>query len=325
MRHARYRRTRRHTAVNSSPWFYLWSLFLFAVGTGLFLFLQQQPTGKPAYSEATPATSPVATLEPTQPAKDEDTVPTTVRLTQTHSGDDLRGDEPAVLIYHTHTTEAYTQTIDNPYVETSSWRTDDSDKSVVAVGEALAERLRREYGYCVIHDTSNHEPPSLSTAYERSEATMRAYQEKYPTLQVFIDVHRDAYTVTDEPTRDYAVPYGDETCRVMCVVGEGTSSSVKPYFTENLALAECLTARLLAMDERLARPVRVKPGRYNQHISPSSLLVEVGHNANTLEQALAVVPYLADALVLALSDVRNVPDTPQPELGMWVPTVFDKP
>lgn len=315
----RRKQKRRATGIRKTVGFYLGSLLVFALGTGMALFLAPPEAAAAAATveeTAAPTEQPVP-----QPAQ---AVPAAMRLTQTDKTDDLRGDEPTVLIYHTHTTEAYTQTADNPYVETSSWRTSDTDKSVVAVGAALADSLRREYGYCVIHDTTNHEPPSLSTAYERSEATMLAYLEKYPTLRLFIDVHRDSYTVTDEPTTDYAVPYGDETCRIMCVVGEGLSYEVKPYFRENLALAQTLTDRLLAMDERLARPVRVKEGRYNQHVSPSCLLIEVGHNANTLEQALAVVPYLADALALSLSDVQDAEPEP-PELDVWVPGSFDKP
>ena len=84
--------------------------------------------------------------------------------------------EPQILIYHTHTTEAYTQTADSPYKQTSAFRTNDADKSVLAVGEALKEVLEKEYGYIVLHDTTDHEPPKLSTAYTRSEKTMAAYQ-----------------------------------------------------------------------------------------------------------------------------------------------------
>ncbi|MFZ5974885.1 MAG: stage II sporulation protein P, partial [Bacillota bacterium] len=80
----------------------------------------------------------------------------------------LSGDGPQILIYHTHTCEAYTQTEKNAYVATGNWRTDDQTKSVVAVGEALAKELREKYGFNVLHDKTNHEPPKLGTAYERS-------------------------------------------------------------------------------------------------------------------------------------------------------------
>ena len=108
-------------------------------------------------------------------------------------GLNLRGTEPKILIYHTHTTEAYFPTAEFAYRKTSSWRTDDETRNVVAVGERLRQILEEDYGFAVIHDTTNHEPPKLSDAYARSEQTMLAYAAQYPSIEVFIDLHRDAY------------------------------------------------------------------------------------------------------------------------------------
>ena len=233
-------------------------------------------------------------------------------------GLDLRGGEPKILIYHTHTTEAYTATKASPYVQTSSYRTKDAGKSVIAVGEALAERLRTQYGFSVIHDMTDHEPPSLKTAYDRSEQTMRSYLKRYPSLVLFIDIHRDA----SSDTSDYVLLDGQPTARLMCVVGQGTKYEEKPDFETNYALASSLTENLRQVDKRLARDVRVKTGRYNQHVGELSLLIEVGHNANTLEQALNAVPSLAESLALALAELdatepvgHNEPDLRQ----MFVP------
>ncbi len=75
------------------------------------------------------------------------------------------GEGPKVLIYHTHT-EAYAYA---PGLgdTCSDWRTDDAQKNIIAVGEALAGYLE-EYGIEVLHDQTNHEPPKLATAYTRS-------------------------------------------------------------------------------------------------------------------------------------------------------------
>lgn len=203
---------------------------------------------------------------------------------------------PTILIYHTHTTEAYTPTAENPYKASSSYRTREQDKSVVAVGEALKQALEA-YGYVVLHDTTDHEPPKLATAYERSEVTMAAYREKYPSLELFIDLHRDA----SSDTTDYVLVNGQPTAKAMCVVGKGEKYDIKPDFDSNLALAQAFTDSLNTQTKGLGRQVRIKPGRYNQHISSHCLLLEVGHNANTLEQALNAVPYIAKALHKALS------------------------
>lgn len=209
--------------------------------------------------------------------------------------------EPTILIYHTHTTEAYTPTAENPYKASSSYRTREQDKSVVAVGEALKQELEA-YGYVVLHDTTDHEPPKLATAYERSEVTMEAYKEKYPSLELFIDLHRDA----SSDTTDYVLVNGQPTAKVMCVVGKGEKYDIKPDFDSNLALAQAFTDSLNGLTKGLGRQVRIKPGRYNQHISSHCLLLEVGHNANTLEQALNAVPYMAKALHEALSSVPEI-------------------
>ena len=65
-------------------------------------------------------------------------------------------ERPRVLIYHTHTHEAYAQTAADPYRETESWRTEDQTHSVVRVGEALAALLT-DYGFDVVHDTADYE------------------------------------------------------------------------------------------------------------------------------------------------------------------------
>ena len=236
-----------------------------------------------------------------------------------HHALNLRGQAPRILIYHTHTTEAYTATKASPYVKTSSYRTADASKSVLAVGEALAERLRTQYGFSVLHDTTDHEPPSLKTAYDRSEQTMLSYLKQYPSLVLFIDVHRDA----SSDTSDYVLVDGRPTARLMCVVGQGTKYREKPDFDRNFALAQGLTAHLRTVDKRLARDVRVKTGRYNQHVGELSLLIEVGHNANTLEQALNAVPSLAESLALTLAEMDAAGIEEDPAAGPVLPLVPD--
>ncbi len=213
----------------------------------------------------------------------------------------LRSDKPTILIYHTHTTEAYTQTEGETYKESGKWRTNDNTKNVVAVGETLKEILEKDYGFTVIHDTTDHEPPKLATAYDRSVVTMEKYHKEYPSVVLFIDLHRDAYTSTDSAPCDFLTINGVETARLMFVVGKGEKYSDKPYYDTNIVFAERMTAYLNTIDEKLCRPVRVKTGRYNQHVAPNCILVEVGHNANTLSQAKAAMPYFAESIAYCFS------------------------
>ena len=197
---------------------------------------------------------------------------------------------PRVLIYHTHTHEAYAQTPGDPYEETEPWRTEDQAHSVVRVGDELKALLEAR-GFEVVHDVTDHEPPQLSTAYARSLDTLMGYADERFDLR--IDLHRDAW---DNSMAACAEIGGRRVAQLMLLVGNGGDYDVKPDYEANLAFATRLTQRLNALADGLCRPVLVKNGRYNQHVGTPSVLIEAGHNLNTLEEALAAMPYLARAL-----------------------------
>ncbi len=198
-----------------------------------------------------------------------------------------------IIIYHTHTTEAYRQVEGYEYEATGEMRTEDNSKNIVAVGAYLKELLEG-YGYTVIHDTTDHEPPSLSSSYERSVVTMEHYKELYPNARLFIDLHRDA--AGEALIDDYVMVDGKETARIMFVVGRGDNYSQKPFYESNYAFADILTESLEDEKTGLTREIRVKTGRYNQHISDMCILVEAGHNQNTFEQALNSMEVFAKTL-----------------------------
>ena len=197
---------------------------------------------------------------------------------------------PRVLIYHTHTHEAYEQTANDPYEAVEVWRTTDTAHSVVKVGEELATQLR-QYGFDVIHDMTDHEAHQLATAYTRSLATLLSYKERF---DLYIDLHRDAYVDGDPITVSSAG--GEEMAPVMLLIGNGKGFDVKPWYTQNLCFARALESRINSDAPGLCKPVLVKDGRYNQNIGVFSVLVEVGHNRNTLAQACNSVPPLAKAI-----------------------------
>ncbi len=237
-----------------------------------------------------------------------------------NNGISMHGDQPKILIYHTHTTEAYFPTEQYSYTESSRWRTKDSDRNVVAVGERLKEILETEYGYSVIHDTTDHEPPKLATAYERSEQTMLRYRQQYPSITLYIDLHRDAFGTEPTQSSDYVTVNGEDCARIMFVVGQGVKYADKPFFERNYAIAKNATEYLNVIADHFTRPIRIKTGRYNQHIAPGCLLVEVGHNANTLEQALHSVPYLAEGIAIALAQIETGVSSWVPEPGQNLTT-----
>lgn len=219
----------------------------------------------------------------------------------TPQGNPLPSDAPSILIYHTHTHEAYAQDSDDPYEAVETWRTTDAEHSVVRVGTALTEALNA-LGYRVVHDTTDHEQDALSSAYLRSLETLTGYAESF---DLRIDLHRDAYVdglqtcLTADDGREYA--------QLMLLVGRGDaySENEKPPYEANLSFAQMLTNELNARIPGICRNVTVKKGRYNQHTDKRCILVEVGHNLNTLEQALAAVPCLSEAIDASLRRMNS--------------------
>lgn len=248
---------------------------------------------------ATPTVSETAAPVET-PAPTESPVPTvTPTLSHIFEMEVIRPEAPqhhgTILIYHTHTWEAYQQT-DDRYQETEKWRTKDEHYNVVAVGDALTRALTA-LGYTVVHDTTAFEPPKLADAYARSLTMLEQRTASGETYDLYIDLHRDAISSTSTIRRTVNIG-GEDVARFMVLVGQGTTGGYqeKPDFAANLHIAELLTDKLEAQCEGLSRDVKVRTGRFNQHIAPRCILIECGTNENTLDEVLCGVPYLAQAI-----------------------------
>ena len=227
------------------------------------------------------------------------------------SGEDrLTQQELRVLIYHTHTFEAYEPTEAEPYTATEQWRTRDGEHNVVAVGEALANSLNA-LGITVVHDRTSFEPPSLDQAYERSRQMLEARMSAGEDYDLIIDLHRDALSSQATIKRTVNIG-GEDVARFMVLIGKGTTGGYveKPDWESNLVIAQALTDALNDQCDGLARNVKIKTGRFNQHISTRCVLIECGMNTNTLEEVLAGIPYLAEAIRQTLqNDIENPPAT----------------
>lgn len=207
-----------------------------------------------------------------------------------------------VLIYHTHTYESYAQVESDRYQQTEKWRTTDSAYNVVAVGKALAANLR-VLGMEVIHDTTAFEPPTLDDAYERSLAMLEERKAQGESYDLYIDLHRDAVASSSTIKRTVNIG-GEDVARFMVLVGKGTTGGYaqKPNWEKNLLIAQRITDALNEQCDSLARNVKMKTGRFNQHIADACVLIECGMNTNTLAEVLSGVPYLAQAIATALNE-----------------------
>ena len=210
---------------------------------------------------------------------------------------DFQQDGPTVLIVHTHSSEAYTMEAGFEYPESDELRTQDSRYSVIRIGDEIAQILQ-DAGIEVLHDTEPNDYPNYNGAYERMRQTIEGYLAAYPTIQMVLDLHRDAAEdAGGVPVALTAYPDGEACAELMLVVGTDEGGLPHPDWQENLANALKLQALLNRSAPGLCRDLDLRTERFNQHETPGSLLVEVGASGNTLAEALRSARILANALV----------------------------
>lgn len=215
------------------------------------------------------------------------------------------GEGPQILILHTHGSEAYSMTDGDTYEESDPYRTTDCTHNVVRVGEEMAT-VFRAYGFQVIHDTTLCDYPAYNGAYDRSKAAAEQWLEQYPSIKVVFDVHRDALVGSEgEVYKLVSEEAGQKVAQVMMVLGTDAGGAEHPRWKDNLAFALKLQRNLVKGYSSLARPTVLRKARYNQQLSPGSILVEVGGHGNTLSEAIAGGRLWADNVARTLLEIKG--------------------
>lgn len=198
-------------------------------------------------------------------------------------------EKPQVLIYHTHSQEGYSDSVPG-----------DSNTTVVGVGEYLTSLLRDTYGLNVIHHTGEYDVEDRDNAYSYAGPAVEQILAENPSIEVVIDLHRDGVA---ETTRLVSDVNGKQTAKVMFF--NGLSRTTKNgdltnlpnrYLADNLAFSFQMKLAAEEYYPGYTRPVYLKGYRYNMHYCPKSLLVEVGAQTNTLQEAMNAMEPLADLL-----------------------------
>lgn len=195
-----------------------------------------------------------------------------------------------VLILHTHATESYRNT--EGYAESSDYRTLDENYNMLSVGSYLAELLQ-DNGMEVHHDLTLHDYPSYNGSYESSRKTAQTYLQEDSSVQLILDLHRDAMVDAQGNQIGYTVDTDSgKAAKVMLVVGVWNDN-----WQENLSFAVKLHARLEQLCPGICRPISLRNSRFNQDLSAGSVLIEVGAAGNTRQEALRSTEILAEAIV----------------------------
>lgn len=196
--------------------------------------------------------------------------------------------EPQILIIHTHATEGFA---DQP-----TSRTLDNEKNVVKIGSYLEELLEKK-GFNVLHDIKLHDYPNYNGSYVNALKTAEWYMEHYDSIEIILDVHRDAIVTEDGSRTKLTFNHdGKKAAQLMLVAGTNEGGLKHDNWQENLKFAIGLQAQANSMYDGLMRPIDLRKERFNEHVTKNSLIVEFGTNGNSLSEALLSAQMLADVL-----------------------------
>lgn len=202
-------------------------------------------------------------------------------------------DAPQILIYHTHSQEAFADSVAG-----------DESTSIVGVGEYLASLLRERYGYNVMHHTQSYDKDARDQAYSNSLPEIEKLLAENPSIEVVIDLHRDEMPADKRLVVDLQ---GRPTAQFMFFNGlsRGRKGEIayleNPNLADNLAFSFQMQAACNEYYPGLARRIYLKAYRYNMHVCPKTLLIELGAQNNTVEEAMNACDPLAHVLNLVLS------------------------
>jgi len=150
------------------------------------------------------------------------------------------------------------------------------------------KNILEKNGIKVIHDTTFHDVPAYSGAYSRSESTVMNYLNKYPSIKITIDLHRDAM-ITDEglsykPTVKIE---GKKAAQMMLIAGCDVNNEIGfDNWEECLPFSLNVQKKAESLYPNLMRPLMFCRRNYNTYITSTSLLIEVGTQSNTLNEAV---------------------------------------
>lgn len=202
--------------------------------------------------------------------------------------------EPLVGIYHTHTSEAYVPTFGKTHAPGGQ------KGDIVEVGAALATSLEKVYGIAALHNQTIHDYPSFMKAYAPSEISAQKMLQEHKSIQMLFDIHRDA----DKRENTLAVVEGEEAARIRIVVAIGQPDLPQPHWQQNHAFAKLIEAKMNEMYPGLSRGILLVDWRYNQHLHPRALLLEVGAQENSCEEAKRSMKLFANVLAEIFRESR---------------------
>ena len=306
-----------------------WQLFA-QPEVAAYLLKEEEPVSVPTPEATTPpvVTTPAAPIESTPPTTD---APITLEMPEVPDGAynlnttdasaieinyaakrspdiealltqplqwDLTSEEPSVLIFHSHGTEAFIPSEGYTYEEEGGeYRTTDDSCNMLSLGEELV-RLLGEAGINAVQDRSYYDYPDYLASYDNARIGLQEQLERYPSVKLVIDLHRDSAERSDGTQwATECLVNGEDSAQIMLVVGTD-SYYTHPTWEENFSIALKLQAIMETNHQGFTRPLDLRKQRFNQDLSTGAIIAEIGAAGNTYEEAKNSISVLAEAIIL---------------------------
>lgn len=186
----------------------------------------------------------------------------------------LSDQEPVVLIYHTHTSESYIP-------ESGKSHANNGKGDIVKVGAHIKKILEEKYGIKTIHSDTIHDTYPFRESYQRSQVTLKKYLDEYPSIQIVLDIHRDATPGVNAT----CTINGEKATNILIVVGTDKMGLPHPNWKKNHHFATELTEAMNLYYPNLSNGIIVSKARYNQHLHQRALILEFGDHQSRLKEA----------------------------------------
>ncbi len=207
---------------------------------------------------------------------------------------------PQVLIIHTHSTESYIMHDKDYYTDSDTSRSLDNSKNVVALGEIVCKKLESA-GISTYHIKTQFDNPSYTGSYTRAAAEIKKVLKANPSIKFVLDIHRDALSSGNDKIKPVVKVNGKKAAQVMLVMGSQTGSVTGfENWKDNLAIAVKYQKSLTEVDTYFPRALMLSSKKYNQNLSKGMMLLEIGTDANSFEEASYAAELAGEALAKTL-------------------------
>lgn len=209
----------------------------------------------------------------------------------------ITNSKPKVYIFNTHQTEGY----NSNFLEAFN-----INNTVYLASHILGEYLSDLGVATIVEENSiidvlNTNGWKYGYSYKASRILLENAYKKNPSLDFFIDLHRDAAsydrTVTEIDGKKYA--------KILFVVGLEHEN-----YEPNLQLAKKLNEKIKKIAPTLSRGVLEKKGpgvngKYNQDFNKNTILIEVGGQYNYIEEVNNTLKIIAKVIYEYLEDEKE--------------------